>query len=116
MIPRVVARPAGLRGLRPGDLQPRVTSHFYSSASIKTVPLSYDLHEPAKPMSDNPNRASPILFLHGLFGSKKNNRSISKYVDLRADKKSSGRARERLNMSVYAAEPLLEISGGRYMH
>lgn len=40
------------------------------------VQLAYDLHKPAKPVSDDKTR--PILFLHGLFGSKKNNRSISK--------------------------------------
>lgn len=51
-----------------------------SIRSISTVPLAYDLHEPAKPASDDPNRKSPILFMHGLFGSKKNNRSISRLV------------------------------------
>lgn len=73
------ARPV-LRGLRQKGLRPLVTHHAYSSTSgaITTVPLVYDLHQPAKPVSDNPDRASPILFLHGLFGSKKNNRSISK--------------------------------------
>lgn len=39
-------------------------------------PLVYDLHEPAKPRFDE--KTEPILFLHGLFGSKKNNRGISK--------------------------------------
>ncbi|TLD25627.1 hypothetical protein PspLS_05784 [Pyricularia sp. CBS 133598] len=47
-----------------------------ASGSIETVKLSYDLHEPAKPVSDK--HTSPILVMHGLFGSKKNNRSISK--------------------------------------
>jgi hypothetical protein len=41
-------------------------------------PLAYDLHEPPKPKFDE--KHSPILFLHGLFGSKKNNRAMSKYV------------------------------------
>ncbi|PSS10609.1 hypothetical protein M430DRAFT_126887 [Amorphotheca resinae ATCC 22711] len=45
----------------------------YSSAS--RVRLAFDLHEPAK--GSNPQHA-PIIFMHGLFGSKKNNRSISK--------------------------------------
>ncbi|KAK0739187.1 Alpha/Beta hydrolase protein [Apiosordaria backusii] len=45
-----------------------------------TVPLAYDLHEPAKPSFDNPNKNSPIVFMHGLFGSKKNNRTISKVL------------------------------------
>jgi hypothetical protein len=39
------------------------------------VSLAYDLHEPANPSSNAPGA---IIFMHGLFGSKKNNRSISK--------------------------------------
>ncbi|KAK4078521.1 hypothetical protein Purlil1_11919 [Purpureocillium lilacinum] len=39
-------------------------------------PLVYDLHEPSRPKTDN--QRAPIIFLHGLFGSKKNNRGISK--------------------------------------
>lgn len=78
MILGLGARPV-LRGLRPDCMRPLATHHFYST-SVPTVPLVYDLHQPAKPVSDDPNHASPILFLHGLFGSKKNNRSISKYV------------------------------------
>lgn len=38
--------------------------------------LAYDLHEPARPRADE--RTRPILFLHGLFGAKKNNRGMSK--------------------------------------
>lgn len=38
--------------------------------------LAYDLHEPPKPQTSEKN--APILFLHGLFGSKKNNRAMSK--------------------------------------
>ncbi|KAF2868349.1 Alpha/Beta hydrolase protein [Massariosphaeria phaeospora] len=46
---------------------------FQTSASYRTIDLAYDLH-------DNGGKATgaPILILHGLFGSKKNNRSISK--------------------------------------
>lgn len=82
MLLGIGARPV-LRGLRQKGLRPLAVAHHpYSSSStsgaITTVPLVYDLHEPAKPVSDSPNRASPILFLHGLFGSKKNNRSISR--------------------------------------
>ncbi|TVY85185.1 Abhydrolase domain-containing protein [Lachnellula suecica] len=47
-------------------------SRTYSSARIQ---LAYDLHEPSKPASNAPGA---IIFMHGLFGSKKNNRSISK--------------------------------------
>ncbi|KAH7122676.1 Alpha/Beta hydrolase protein [Dendryphion nanum] len=46
---------------------------FHASAACKAIDLAYDLH-------DNNGKATgaPILILHGLFGSKKNNRSISK--------------------------------------
>ena len=47
-----------------------------TSSPFSTVSLAYDLHEPAKPVADK--QTSPIIFMHGLFGSKKNNRSISK--------------------------------------
>lgn len=42
------------------------------------VGLAYDLHHPRRP--NTTWREDPILFLHGLFGSKKNNRTISKFV------------------------------------
>lgn len=61
-----VARPQGLRAVV-------ANSRLYSQS---VGPLVYDLHEPAQPKTDK--RSSPILFLHGLFGSKKNNRAISK--------------------------------------
>ncbi|KXH48841.1 hypothetical protein CSIM01_12502 [Colletotrichum simmondsii] len=52
------------------------SSRTFSSQSRLT--LSYDLHEPSKrPVGGSSN---PIIFLHGLFGSKKNNRSISKVL------------------------------------
>ena len=60
---------AGRRGLRATA----VSSRLYSQS---VGPLVFDLHEPAQPKTDKRN--SPILFLHGLFGSKKNNRAISK--------------------------------------
>ncbi|KAK1997079.1 alpha/beta-hydrolase [Colletotrichum falcatum] len=44
----------------------------------KRLNLSYDLHEPSKSVSGA--SPSPIIFLHGLFGSKKNNRTISKVL------------------------------------
>jgi hypothetical protein len=44
------------------------------------ITLAYDLHEPPSKNERKPNNAPPILFLHGLFGSKKNNRSMSKYA------------------------------------
>ncbi|PBP20256.1 esterase-lipase [Diplocarpon rosae] len=45
------------------------------TSKTKPLTLSYDLHSPPKPSSTNPRA---IIFMHGLFGSKKNNRSISK--------------------------------------
>lgn len=53
---------------------------FYSSSASEDTPvdLVYDLHQPEKPIADD--KTKPILFLHGLFGSKKNNRSISKML------------------------------------
>lgn len=50
----------------------------YSTQQGVVAPLAYDLHQPSKPKFDE--KQSPILFLHGLFGSKKNNRAISKAI------------------------------------
>jgi hypothetical protein len=44
---------------------------FHATASCSAVDLSYSLHD---------NQGDPIVILHGLFGSKKNNRSVSKYA------------------------------------
>ncbi|CAK7270005.1 hypothetical protein SEPCBS57363_003886 [Sporothrix epigloea] len=49
-----------------------------STGGDRTVELAYDLHSPAEPVADDKTR--PILFLHGLFGSKKNNRTMSKML------------------------------------
>ncbi|KAK7417326.1 hypothetical protein QQZ08_011669 [Neonectria magnoliae] len=57
------------RGLRI----PAISDKLYSQS---VGPLAYDIHEPASPRTDKTK--APILFLHGLFGSKKNNRGISK--------------------------------------
>lgn len=40
---------------------------------VKPVDLVYDLHEPPTKQSDN-----PIIILHGIFGSKSNNRTVGK--------------------------------------
>ncbi|KAF2142909.1 uncharacterized protein K452DRAFT_317802 [Aplosporella prunicola CBS 121167] len=44
--------------------------------------LSFDLHEPPKSSGDKglPSENAPLVILHGLFGSKRNNRSISKVL------------------------------------
>ncbi|PQE16577.1 hypothetical protein CJF30_00003271 [Rutstroemia sp. NJR-2017a BBW] len=50
----------------------RACRRNYSTTGSNIVPLVYDLHEPAKASSNAPRA---IIFMHGLFGSKKNNRS-----------------------------------------
>lgn len=64
--PRVLARHATLRP-------------FSTSRPLARLDLSYDLHEPPKGSATSPSENAPIIILHGLFGSKRNNRSISKY-------------------------------------
>ncbi|KAK3112887.1 hypothetical protein LTR53_010362 [Teratosphaeriaceae sp. CCFEE 6253] len=56
------------------------------------IKLAYDLHEPSNASPETAQNAPPIVFIHGLFGSKKNNRSMSKVF-----------ARE-LNRRVYAID------------
>lgn len=54
---------------------------FSSSRPLGRLDLSYDLHEPPKSQGSatSASENAPIIILHGLFGSKRNNRSISKY-------------------------------------
>ncbi|GAB7347961.1 hypothetical protein MBLNU459_g5466t1 [Dothideomycetes sp. NU459] len=59
--PRCAVKPQWFRG-------------FSSTPVGFRISLAYDHYEPAK--SDAKN--APIVFIHGLFGSKKNNRSMSK--------------------------------------
>ena len=47
----------------------------------RELSLAYNLHKPKNP---EPGHA-PLIILHGLFGSKQNNRSISKYGFSRLD-------------------------------
>jgi len=49
------------------------TLSLHKAYSTVVSPLAFDLHEPQRTRD-----TSPIVFLHGLFGSKKNNRGISK--------------------------------------
>lgn len=53
-----------------------VSRCFSTARSSRQLKLAYDLHEP--PQDGGPVN-NPIIFIHGLFGSKKNNRSMSKY-------------------------------------
>jgi hypothetical protein len=48
----------------------------FSTARMLQSELAYQVFGPENGQAGRP----PILFLHGLFGSKQNNRSISKYV------------------------------------
>ncbi|EFR03438.1 abhydrolase domain-containing protein [Nannizzia gypsea CBS 118893] len=50
----------------------------YSSASASRVPLAYTLHKP-RGRTHHVSRP-PIVFMHGLFGCRKNNRSMSKVL------------------------------------
>ncbi|KAK3903344.1 Alpha/Beta hydrolase protein [Staphylotrichum tortipilum] len=70
---RRVRVPTAAAGSTPGRL-----FGARMSAPISTVSLAYDLHAPAKPLADK--ETSPIIIMHGLFGSKKNNRTISKVL------------------------------------
>lgn len=47
----------------------------FTTTTVHKLQLAYDLHEPPN-KQDSKNAA--IVFIHGLFGSKKNNRSMSK--------------------------------------
>lgn len=48
--------------------------HAFQRLFIRQLSLAYDLLEPAKVEAGR----APLIILHGLFGSKQNNRSISK--------------------------------------
>ncbi|KAI0012804.1 alpha/beta-hydrolase [Xylariaceae sp. FL0662B] len=56
----------------------RAISRSYTVISAGRVPLAFDHHIP--PNSDRSKGDAPIIFMHGLFGSKKNNRSVSKVL------------------------------------
>lgn len=59
--------------------KPRLSlSRPFSSNASRQLQLAFDLHEPPKDHSFSSSPSSPIVFVHGLFGSKKNNRSMSK--------------------------------------
>jgi hypothetical protein len=42
---------------------------------LKVVDLAYNLHD-----NKGEAKGDPIVIIHGLFGSKRNNQSVSKYV------------------------------------
>lgn len=59
-----------------GTLLRSTTTTRRPFSSSHTVPLAFDHHEP--PKSDRHRQDAPIIFMHGLFGSKKNNRTVSR--------------------------------------
>ncbi|KAH8821714.1 prolyl oligopeptidase-like protein [Xylogone sp. PMI_703] len=60
--------------LYPMRISPQLLRRSYTTSSAR-VRLAYDLHEPP---SSSSSKNAPIVFMHGLFGSKQNNRGISK--------------------------------------
>lgn len=70
-------RPSGWRSLSSYAVNDGSHLGDALSTSISTVELSYDKHEP---QSMAPIAKSPLIFLHGLFGSKANNRTVAKQL------------------------------------
>lgn len=56
------------------------TFNYLQPQSVRHLSLAYALHEPSKTKSLT--KVSAVIIMHGLFGSKQNNRSISKYGSL----------------------------------
>ena len=50
---------------------------FSSSSRLLTVPLACTRHDPPP---NSPSSHPPIILMHGLFGSQRNNRTMSKYA------------------------------------
>ncbi|KAI1814802.1 alpha beta hydrolase fold family [Poronia punctata] len=63
---------------------PLRTIRAYSSTSTRSnnnrVQLVFDHHAPPNAETSRHRQDAPIIFMHGLFGSKKNNRSVSKVL------------------------------------
>ncbi|KAI0167045.1 alpha/beta-hydrolase [Hypoxylon sp. FL1284] len=71
---------AARRILAPRSGFMRAISRQYSSggADSSRVEMAFDHHEP--PKGGRHQEDAPIIFMHGLFGSKKNNRSVSRVL------------------------------------
>ncbi|KAK6534657.1 hypothetical protein TWF281_005963 [Arthrobotrys megalospora] len=90
---RAVYRPIAQRGLASSIYTQRC---FYSAYhghghGKSTFNMSYNLHNP-HPHRHGSEKHEPIIFMHGLFGSKTNNRGISKMLT------------KELNRSIYALD------------
>jgi pimeloyl-ACP methyl ester carboxylesterase len=77
------------RSLEPCYAIYRPSTRLYSSLAdttgwdeLQTVDLAYDLHKEGTCKKDESTCKSPIVFVHGFFGSKQNNRSMSKYANI----------------------------------
>jgi pimeloyl-ACP methyl ester carboxylesterase len=64
-----------------------------AAAEIAPVDLAFDLHVSDKCKANPDACKPPIVFLHGLFGSKANNRTISKYRSQRSPSRFTCRGR-----------------------
>lgn len=67
----------------------------YATTTLSNgIKLAYDIHEPPNASQTgstaSQHNAPPIVFIHGLFGSKKNNRSMSKYAPSSPDNITEG--------------------------
>lgn len=51
------------------------TRSFHASANLRVVDLAYRLHDDSGKADGD-----PIVIVHGLFGSKRNNQGVGKYV------------------------------------
>ena len=71
-----IARRKGLAVLGQTYCNPAFNNRI-QTLSTRYLSLAYALHEPPRSEPSKSDRA--ILIMHGLFGSKQNNRSISKY-------------------------------------
>lgn len=52
----------------------------FSTSRTLRLDLSYLVIEPENRAGHEQPERNPIVFMHGLFGSRQNNRTISKYV------------------------------------
>ncbi|ETS76722.1 hypothetical protein PFICI_12109 [Pestalotiopsis fici W106-1] len=57
---------------------PRAACLYYSTK--RTVDLAFDHHAPEAGRETRGATSAPIIFMHGLFGSRKNNRTVSKVL------------------------------------
>ena len=77
--PRAVSKAPNLCKASSSLCRTSVARAFSTTALPNGITLAYDLHEPPKDSNLTQN-APPIIFIHGLFGSKRNNGSMSKYA------------------------------------